>query len=58
MRPVYLADSEGFVLSVTGTRGPEEATSPGQEAVVAASHQMDGRGLSGGVASTRAGSVR
>lgn len=47
MRPVYLADSEGFVLSVTGTRGPEEATSPGQEAVVAASHQMDGRGLSG-----------
>lgn len=57
MRPVYVADSEGFVLWVRRTRGPVEGTSPGQEVIVAASDKMDGRGLSGGMASSRAGSV-
>lgn len=56
MRPVSYG-SEGFVLWVIGTRGPEEGTSSGQEVSVAASDKMDGRGLSGGKASTRAGSV-
>lgn len=41
---VYLADSEGVVLSVTGTRGPGEGPSPRQGVTVAASHQMVVRG--------------
>lgn len=46
-RPVYLADSEGFALSVVGTRGQGQAK-PGQGAAVATCHRMDGKGPAGG----------
>lgn len=47
-RPVYLADSEGFALSVVGTRSPGGKPKPGQGAAVATCHRMDGKGPAGG----------
>lgn len=43
---VYLADSEGFVLSTVGTRSPGVGPSPGQGVTLATCHRMDGMGIS------------